>query len=308
MRVFVTGGTGLVGGRLVKKLLERGDQPVVLTRRADVAKEMWGSDVAVVSGDPMQAGTWSESIRECDAVINLVGEGVFNRRWKSWFKQMLVDSRVRSTANVAAALAKEPRNAGGAAKVLVSASAIGIYGSTGDQELTEASPAGDDFLAKLCIDWEKATQPVQQAGVRTVIVRVGVVLDRNGGALKKMLTPFKMFVGGTIGSGKQYVSWIHHADMVGLLLFALDNAQAAGPLNGTAPNPVNNKQFAKALGRAVHRPSFFWTPGFMLRMALGQAANIITTGQRVLPKKALDLGYSFKFPEIDGALKDIFSD
>ena len=156
---------------------------------------------------------------------------------------------------------------------MINASAIGYYGPTGDEELTESSPAGSDFLAQLCVDWERATAPAAAQGIRTVNVRVGVVLDPGGGALQKMITPFKMFVGGPIGSGKQYVSWIHHEDLVGLILLALDNPEASGPLNATAPGAVTNKEFSKALGRALHRPSFMPTPGFMLRVALGQVAG-----------------------------------
>jgi uncharacterized protein (TIGR01777 family) len=302
MRVFVAGGTGLVGGRLVKRLLERGDQPVVLTRRPETAQQKWGAACTVIAGDPVAPGAWMDSIKDCNAAVNLVGEGIFYRRWSAAFKQILHDSRVKSTANIVAALVKNP-----ALKTLVNASAIGYYGSTGDEELTEASPPGTDFLAQLCVDWEGAALAAAAQGVRTVILRVGVVLDPAGGALQKMITPFKMFVGGPIGSGKQYVSWIHHEDLAGLILFALDNAQAAGPMNATAPGAVTNKMFSKALGRALHRPSFMPTPGFMLRVALGPVAGIITKGQRVLPKKALDLGYAFKFADIDKALQEMLA-
>src|SRR5262249_8335590 len=182
---------------------------------------------------------------------------------------------------------------------------IGYYGPTADEELTEDSPAGNDYLAEICKEWESAAQSATAAGTRVVILRTGVVLDRAGGALAKMLTPFKWFVGGPVGNGRQYVSWIPHADLVGLILLALDNARAAGPLNGTAPNPLTNRQFSKALGRALHRPSFMRTPKFMLRIMLGKVASVITTGQRVLPARALALGYAFKFPEIDAALADV---
>ncbi len=161
-------------------------------------------------------------------------------------------------------------------------------------------------MARLCVDWEQATAPARAHGIRTVILRVSVVFDPSGGALSKMSTPFKMFVGGPIGSGKQYVSWIHHEDLVGLILYALDHPEVAGPLNAAAPGAVTNKEFSRALGRALHRPSFMPMPGFMLRVALGEVANVITKGQRVMPKKALDSGYRFKFAEIDAALGDIF--
>jgi uncharacterized protein (TIGR01777 family) len=307
MRVFVTGGTGLVGTRLIRRLRLRGDAVVILTRRPDVARDAFGGDCTVVEGDPMQAGAWMDALRECDAVAHLAGENIFGRRWNADFKALLHDSRVRSTENVVSALLKDPRSSTGAPKVLVSASAIGYYGSHGDEELTEESAAGSDALASICIDWEKAARPAEAGGVRFVIVRVGVVLDREGGALRKMLPPFRFFVGGPVGSGRQHMSWIHHADMTGLLLFALDTGAVQGPLNATAPQPVTNREFSRALGRALHRPSFMRTPRFMLRLMLGEVANVITTGQRVLPAKALARGYRFQFSDIASALIDIFS-
>jgi uncharacterized protein len=307
MRIFIAGGTGLVGSRLVRRLLERGDRVSVLTRRPDVARQKWADSCTIVSGDPMQAGDWMGAIAPCDAVVNLVGEGVFNRRWRAGFKELLVTSRVQSTQNIVAALARAGQDSNGPPRVLVNASAIGYYGPHGDEELDESAPPGDDTLARLCIEWEKAAGAAWDHGIRTVIVRVGVVLDKEGGALKQMLLPFKMFMGGPVGSGKQWVSWIHHDDLVGLILLALDNGQATGPTNGTAPNPVTNKGLAKALGRVLHRPSFMPTPKFALRVMLGEVAGLVTTGQRVLPRKALEWGYSFKFPEIETALRDVLA-
>lgn len=305
MRVFVTGGTGLIGRRLIKRLLERGDDVAALTRRAGEARELLGPGVDIVEGDPMQPGAWMDAVAGCDAVLHLAGENIFNRRWKTWFKQLLWDSRVMSTMNVVAALARQPRRADGSPKVLVNASAIGFYGPTGDEELTENSSRGNDFLAQLCGAWEEQAAAAEKHGIRVAMVRVGVVLDKEGGALRKMLTPFKLFVGGKIGNGRQYMSWIHHADMVGLFLLALDHAEARGPVNGTAPHPVTNKEFSKALGRALHRPSFFRTPRIMLRLTLGEVANVIASGQRVLPARALALGYQFQFPSLEGALADV---
>jgi uncharacterized protein (TIGR01777 family) len=307
MRVFITGGTGLVGSRLIKQLRQRKDSIVTLTRRPEAARTQLGGDCEIVAGDPMQAGDWMKTVEGCDAVVNLAGESIFNRRWSAAFKQLMHDSRIKSTENVVKALAGNPRNSAGNPKVLVNASAIGIYGPHGDEELTEESLFGDDVLARVCIDWEKAARQAEALGVRVVMLRIGVVLDRAGGALVQMMKPFKMFVGGRIGSGKQVLSWIHHADLTGLILLALDNAAATGPMNGTAPHPVTNREMSKALGRAMHRPSFFPTPKLMLRLALGEVASVVTTGQRVLPKKALALGYSFCFPTIEEALKDIFA-
>jgi uncharacterized protein (TIGR01777 family) len=302
MRVFLTGGTGLIGTRLVRQLLKRGDQPVVLSRRPDAAEKLFGPACTVVAGDPTQAGDWMGAVADCDAVINLAGENVFGRRWNAEVKALLHDSRVKATQNVAEALRRAP---GGRQRALVNASAIGYYGPHGDEELTEDSPPGADFLARICVDWEKAARAVESAGVRCVTVRVGVVLDKEGGALAKLLTPFKLGGGGPVGSGKQWMSWIHHEDMTGLFLLALDNAEARGPLNGTAPGPVTNRDFSKALGRALHRPAFMPMPGFALRVLVGEAAEVILTGQRVLPRRAQRLGHVFKYPTVDAALREI---
>jgi uncharacterized protein (TIGR01777 family) len=307
MRIFVTGATGLVGRRLVRRLHERGDQAVILTRRAGHARELFGNNAAVVEGDPMRQGPWMDAVADCDAVIHLAGENVFARRWNADFKKSLHGSRILSTQHVVEALRRRPLRADGQAKVLVNASAIGYYGPHGDEELTEGSAPGSDFLAQLCIEWEEAARSAESAGVRVAMVRVGVVLDKEGGALAKMLTPFRLFAGGPVGSGRQWMSWIHYDDLVNLFLFAADNAEARGALNGTAPNPVTNREFSKALGRVLHRPSFVWTPQLALRVVLGEVADIVATGQRVLPKRVLDLGYSFQYPMLDAALAHILA-
>jgi uncharacterized protein (TIGR01777 family) len=306
MRIFLMGGTGLVGSRLIERLRLRQDDLVLLTRRPDVGRDKLVGSGAVVEGDPTVPGPWMERVAECDAVINLVGENIFARRWNAEFKKRLYDSRIQATDHVAQALAKHPHTASGAAKVLVNASAIGYYGPRGDEELTEDSPPGDDFLARICIDWEKAARSAESAGVRVVVLRIGIVLDRRG-ALAKMLTPFKLFVGGPVGSGRQWMSWIHHHDVVGLLLLALDNAEVRGPINTTAPHPVTNREFSKALGRALGRPSIMRTPKFALRVLMGEVAGLVTTGQRVLPRRAEALGYPFQFSDIDGALRDVLA-
>jgi uncharacterized protein (TIGR01777 family) len=304
MRVFVTGGTGLIGRRLIRQLRRRDDDVVVVSRRAD-AWERVGHDVAVVVGDPTEAGPWQDGIAECDAVINLAGAGIFDKRWNDTYKATIRESRLRSTANVVAALAKQPTRADGSPKVLVNGSAIGYYGPHGDEELTEDSPPGSDFMARLCVEWEAAARAVEQAGVRAALVRTGVVLDTAGGALSALLPPFKVGAGGPVGSGTQYMSWIHWADCVGIMLLALDHAEATGPLNNTAPQPVTNREFGKALGRALGRPAFLPTPAFGLRLLLGEVAGVITTGQRVLPKRASALGYQFRYPDIDSALRQL---
>jgi uncharacterized protein (TIGR01777 family) len=305
MKFFVTGGTGLVGGRLIPKLCQRGHTVAALTRRPAVARERFGNTCTAVEGDPMQAGSWMHAVTDCDAVIHLAGENIFAHRWSDAFKTLLRDSRIKGTEHIVQALAKKPTPAAGSPKVLVNASAIGYYGPRGDEELDEDSSRGNDFLAQLCVDWEKTALSARDQGVRVAIVRIGVVLDKAGGALAKMLTPFKLGAGGPVGSGKQWMSWIHIEDLTDLFIFAAENASASGPLNGTAPQPVTNKDFGKALGRALGRPSFMPTPAFALRVMLGEVADVITTGQRVLPRKPLALGFTFKFPEIEAALRDV---
>jgi uncharacterized protein (TIGR01777 family) len=304
MRLFVTGGTGLIGSRLLPQLAQRGDQVVLLSRRPDAASS-FKANAEVISGDPTQPGPWQDTASGCDAIVNLAGASIFGQRWTPAFKALLRESRVRATENCAGAIRRSPRRADGSPKVLVNASAIGYYGPHGDEELDESAPSGSDFLASLCVDWEKSAAPAIEAGTRVVFARIGVVLDTAGGALKQLLRPFKLGMGGPVGSGKQYMSWIHHADVVGMIMFALDQSRAGGPMNVTAPSPRTNKEFGKALGRALGRPAFVWTPGFMLKLALGEAGDVVTTGQRVLPKKAQEWGYVFRFGQLDAALADI---
>ncbi len=304
MRVFITGGTGLIGIRLIRHLRLRDDQVVVLSRRSDAAQRV-GADCEVVQGDPVQPGAWQDKAAECDAIVNLAGENLVGGRWTNSFKNALRDSRVKATEHGAQAIARNPKRGDGSPKVFISGSAIGIYGPHGDEPVDESTPPGDDFLARLCVDWEKATAPAAEAGVRVVLARTGVVLDKQGGALKKMLLPFKMGVGGPVGSGKQFMPWIHYADETGLLAFALDTPAASGPMNLTAPNPITNKEFGKALGRALGRPALIWTPGFALKLLMGEGAEVVLTGAKVLPKKALEWGYQFRFSQIDAALVDV---
>jgi uncharacterized protein (TIGR01777 family) len=304
MRIFITGGTGLVGQRLARALQGRGDKPVVLSRRPDHARQLFGSEVEVVQGDPTQQGPWMDTLGSCDGVVNLAGENIFARRWNDDFKKQIIESRTQATQHVAEALGRAAARSNGHRRVLVNASAIGYYGPHGDEELTEDMPPGNDFMARTCVEWEKAAV-VPTA--RCVVVRIGVVLDRQGGALAQLVTPFKLCVGGPVAGGKQWMSWIHHEDLTGLILFALDRADVQGPLNGVAPTPVTNRDFAKALGRALHRPSFFPTPGLALRLRFGEVADVIVQGQRVVPRRPLQLGYQFRYPTIDAALAQLFA-
>lgn len=307
MRVFVTGGTGMIGVRLIRRLVGRGDSVTVLSRQEN-AWEKVGQDVAVVVGDPVTPGDWQAKLAEHDAVIHLAGTNIFAKRWNDGFKQSIRDSRLRGTANVVDALAR------GGPKILVAGSAIGYYGPRDDAELTEDSPPGDDFMARVCVEWEAAARAAEQHGVRVTLIRTGIVHDPRGGAMRTLMLPFKLGLGGPVGMalnpadwGKQYWSWIHFADECGIILLALDHADARGPINATAPNPVTNKEFARAFGKALGRPAFAPVPALALRLLLGEVADVITTGQRVHPARALALGYRFQFPEIGPALADLLA-
>lgn len=318
MRVFITGGTGSIGRGLVARLKDRGDQPVVLSRQADRARMRPSyKGVEVVQGDPAIVGGWERAVDGCDAVVNLAGHNIFADRWSPEVKRKIRDSRVETTENVVGAIAKAARPP----KVLVSASAIGFYGPHGDEELTEDTPPGHDFLAGVCREWEDAARGVETLATRLAIVRIGIVLDPGHGALGAMVPVFRWLPGGAapIGGGRvkllywrqkmgqQWMSWVHHADIVGILLMALDNAEARGVINGTAPNPVRNAEFSRALARAVRRPFLpIGPPDALIRLALGDAAEILTTGQRVLPRRASELGYSSRFPTLEAALADLF--
>jgi uncharacterized protein (TIGR01777 family) len=301
MRVFVVGATGLIGVPLVERLRQRGDAPVVLTRTREKAAARW-SGVEIVEGDPQEYGSWTAAVDGCQAVVNLVGEPVFGKRWSEQQKRVLRDSRVVSTQNIVRAIEAASSRPG----VLANASAIGYYGDVPEGELTEKSVPGNDFLARLCMEWEAAAQEAHRLDVRVALVRTGVVLARQGGALKQMLLPFKLGLGGPVGNGKQWVSWIHLDDIVGTYLTALDHSEASGPINGTAPEPLRNKAFSKCLAAALHRPCIFPIPGFALRLRFGEVADVIIGGQRVLPLRLEQLGYKFQHPTCAAAMSALF--
>jgi hypothetical protein len=298
VRVFVTGATGLVGRALVPALAARGDEVLALSRRP--APEELPPRVRAVQGDPARPGAWQEALATCDACVNLAGEPVAEGRWTEARKRAIRESRIEATRNVAAVVAaRGPR-------VLVSGSAIGYYGSRGDEALDESSRPGDDFLGRTCVEWEAAADAASPRA-RVVKVRTGIVLAREGGALPKLVLPFRMLAGGPVGDGSFWQSWIHLADEVGLLLLALDDARAEGPLDATAPGPVRNRDLARAIGRVLRRPSLLPTPPLALRLALGEMADVVLASQRVLPAKALALGYRFRFPTIEPALRDLLA-
>ena len=296
MRVFVTGATGLIGLALCRALVEKGHAVAALTRQAKPRGLAPG--VEAVQGDPAAAGAWQEVLAGCDACVNLAGESVAGGRWTPARKRAIRDSRVHATRNVVAVVAERgPR-------VVVNGSAIGWYGPRGDEPLDESAPPGADFLAQACAEWE-AEAAAASRRARVVLLRSGIVLSGKGGALEQMARPFKLFAGGPIGDGAFWQSWIHLADEVALAVWALEDQRVSGPLNATAPEPVRNRDFARALGQALRRPSFLPAPVLAVRALFGEMADVVVTGQRVLPKKALSAGFRFRFPEVGAALRDL---
>jgi uncharacterized protein (TIGR01777 family) len=316
MRVFITGGSGLIGRHLVERLIERGDQPVILSRRSDqIRRDPAMRGRTVVQGDPAVPGRWEAELEGCDAVVNLAGHNIFGARWNAEVKRKIRDSRVLGTEQLVAAIARAKTRP----RVLVQASAIGWYGPRGDDVLTEESPPGSDFMARVCREWEEAAQPAQAMGLRVARVRIGIVLARGGGALAVMTPIFRWLPlgaapvgtgGGLFGpaSGQQWMSWIHIDDLVRILLLALDNPEAQGPLNGTAPNPVRNAEFSKTLAKVLWRPFIpLGPPDALLEVVLGEVAQVITKGQRVVPARVRTLGYAFRYPDLADALRALFA-
>ena len=296
MRVFLTGATGLIGRALASSLASDGHEVVALSRSGAPAGLPAGT--RTVTGDPAVPGPWQEELSRCDACVNLAGEPVAGGRWTEERRKRIRDSRVLATRNVASVLA-----AGGPA-VLVSGSAIGYYGPRGDEVIDETFPAGNDFLGHVAQEWEEATRPAAKRA-RVVLIRTGIVLSPEGGALPKLVLPFKMLAGGPIGDGGFWQSWIHVADQVGILRLALENPAAQGPVNATAPDPVRNRDLARALGRVLRRPSLLVAPAFAVRAVLGEMAEVVLASQRVLPRQALALGYRFRWPSLEPALRDL---
>ena len=304
MKVFVTGATGFVGKRLVRRLLLRGDKVVALTRnRKNLTTSEPSDRLLVLEGDPAKEGDWQQHLAGCDAVVTLAGEPVFGERWSAGFRQRLIDSRVESAKLLCAALERLGPDA--RPRVWVAASAIGYYGRRGDEGLGEQATPGDDFLARLCVRWEEETRAAESLGLRVVLLRIGIVLGDGGGMMAKMVPSFRAFIGGPLGNGRQFVSWIHLDDVIGLTELALERSTLSGPLNTTAPSPVRMSELAKTLGEVMHRPSRLAVPELALRVAVGEAAEVILASQRVLPEKALSNGYVFKYPDLRAALDSI---
>ena len=307
MKVAITGATGFVGSRLVEKLKAEGHQILVLTRNLERAKRIFPAsafpNLEIFAYRPTESGDWQQSIADCDAVVNLAGEPIAER-WTPEHKKAILESRQLGTRKIVEAIAlADPKPS-----VLINASAIGYYGTSETATFDEDSPGGNDFLAEVCKKWEAEAQKVKEAGVRLVILRIGIVLDKDGGALAKMLPPFKLFAGGPLGSGRQWFSWIHRDDLVNLIVEALKRPDIEGTFNATAPNPVRMNQFCQTLGEVMNRPSWLPVPGFALETLLGEGAKVVLEGQQVLPKKIQSLAFQYQYPTLKSALEGIISE
>ena len=310
MKIVIAGGTGFLGGPLAEMYAEEGHDVRVLTRsllpgdtRHDpgtgvpgVTRVGWKPD-----GD---SGPWASTLEDAEAVVNLSGESLSAKRWNPALKARLRDSRILATHSLCKAIAavKTPP------RTLISGSGVDYYAPADPQPVTERDPAGTTFLARLCVDWEQAAKQAEATGTRVALLRTGIVLERSGGALPEMMRPFRFFAGGPLGSGSQYISWIHRLDWVEIVRWIVQTPGVSGAVNVTAPHPVTSRHFARALGRAMRRPSLFPVPGFALKIAAGEFAEYLITGHRVLPACAQTHGYHFRYPEIEQAFRGLFGE
>jgi uncharacterized protein (TIGR01777 family) len=306
MQVLISGGTGLIGRALSESLLDDGHTVTVLTRAKQNAFLPEGTKTQQWDGRTLEA--WTESIEQSDAVVNLAGEnlagsGLLPQRWTEDQKRRIRDSRLQAGDVLSRAISAATH----LPKVLIQASGVGYYGTLSDEIATEEHPAGDDFLARLAVDWEASTAAVEQRQVRRAIIRTGAVLSTRGGALSKLVLPYRLFVGGPLGSGRQYLSWIHIDDEVAAIRFLIENEDASGPFNLVAPKPLSNSEFGNTIGRVLHRPSLFPTPAFAMKLLLGEVSTLVLDGQRAQPERLQALGFVFRFPDAEGALRDLLA-
>ncbi|MBI4654380.1 MAG: TIGR01777 family protein [Nitrospirae bacterium] len=324
MNILITGGGGFIGKPLSRELLNSGHNVIVTTRRQITPKDNANPPSPPFSkggmGGFLEMLTWNpptlippEIMSSIDAVINLAGESIASGRWTKRRKGLILSSRINTTLALVQSMKQIPLypplskgDGGRLPKVLISASAIGYYGPCGDEFVTEDTPPGTDFLAEVCKAWEAEALKAEESGVRVVLLRLGAVLESDGGALPKIALPFKFFLGGPIGNGKQWFSWVHRDDVLGIIKFSLENDSISGPVNITAPNPVRNKEFCTSLGNAIHRPSWLPVPAWIVKLTLGELGDVLLEGQRVAPEKTMKEGYKFKYPELNEALRAIF--
>jgi uncharacterized protein (TIGR01777 family) len=299
MKIVITGASGFIGTILTDHLWSQRHHLILLSRNppreSNLTQQEW------ISWNPGAPGDWEQAIDGVDGIINLAGEPIAAKRWSDAQKENIRFSRVGSTKALVKAIAKAKKKP----KFLISSSAVGYYGARGDETITEETAPGNDYLSRVCVDWEKEARNAESYDLRVALVRTGIVLDKGKGALAKMVVPFKYFVGGPLGSGNQWMPWIHIEDQIALLLFLLENQNARGPFNATAPNPVTMTEFCKILGKVLNRPSWASVPGGMLTLLVGDMAEMLLNGQRAVPHAAVKLGYEFKYPHLLPALESL---
>jgi uncharacterized protein (TIGR01777 family) len=298
VKIIVAGGTGFIGSALVRELIRKGHELVLLSR---TLRKNEGQGPRYLEWDGKSLGPWAEEIETADALINLSGEPVAAKRWSASRKEVILQSRVLPTRVLVDAMSGAVRKP----KVLINASAAGFYGDVPDGDIFETSPKGSGFLAETCGQWEKEALRAEALGVRTVLLRTGIVIGKNGGALSKMVPPFLFFAGGPLGSGRQWVPWIHRQDLVNIIFFALENGAISGPVNAASPCPVTMRDLCGALGEVLQRPSWLPVPSFVLRMMLGEMSGMLLGGQKAVPKALLDHHFVFQFPDVRAALREV---
>jgi uncharacterized protein (TIGR01777 family) len=299
MKILMTGGTGFIGPYLAGRLLQDGHEVTILVRPVGEEKGVVAG-ACPLRGDPTQRGPWQEEVRKFNVIINLAGASIFSR-WTEEQKQAIRESRISTTRDIVEAI----QTSGSDGVTLFSTSAVGYYGFHGDEDLTEDSPPGTDFLATVAVEWEGEALRAREKGARVIITRFGIVLGSTGGALGQMIPVFKKYIGGPIGNGSQWFSWVHMRDLTEAFIFLLNHPEISGPVNVCSPLPVRNKDLARALGRALHRPSFMPAPGFMVKLVLGEFGSVILQGQKVLPRRLIESGFVFEYPEIGKALESL---
>ncbi|MCB0165094.1 MAG: TIGR01777 family oxidoreductase [Anaerolineae bacterium] len=300
MRVLITGGTGAIGHHLTDLLLKEGHDVTILSRKT-LKPARLPAKVTFLQWDGKTAKGWGNHLEAVDAVVNLAGAGIAEGRWTAERKKVILDSRV----NAGQAVVEAFESVNQKPPVLIQASGVNYYGMDKEKAFTEADGPGNDFLAEVCIQWEAATAPVEAMGVRRVIIRTGAVLDPDEGALPKLAMPVRFFIGGPLGSGRQWLSWIHYADEVEAIKFLIETEAACGPVNMTAPQPVRNKELAQAIGRVLHRPAMMPAPGLAVKLMVGELSDVVLEGQKVVPAALQRLGYPFKYPQLDAALENL---